>query len=33
MIKIFRYGEVSNSEIFSRGTVETDVSSIVSEII
>lgn len=33
MIKIFRYGEVSNSKIFSRGTVETDVSSIVSEII
>lgn len=33
MIKIFRYGEVSNSEIFSRGTVETDVSSIASEII
>ncbi len=33
MIKILKYGEVSNSEIFSRSTAATDVSSIVSEII
>ncbi len=33
MIKILKYGEVENSEIFARGTAATDVSSIVSEII
>ncbi len=33
MIKILKYGEVSNSEIFARGTADTDVSEIVSEII
>ncbi len=33
MIKILKYGEVENSEIFARGTAETDVSGIVSEII
>lgn len=33
MIKIYNYGEVPNSEIFARGTVETDVSQIVSDII
>ncbi|MBQ1183015.1 MAG: histidinol dehydrogenase [Clostridia bacterium] len=33
MIKILKYGEVSNSEIFARGTAATDVSGIVSEII
>ncbi len=33
MIKILKYGEVANSEIFNRGTAATDVSGIVSEII
>jgi histidinol dehydrogenase len=33
MIKILNYGEVSNDEIFARGTAATDVSGIVSEII
>ena len=33
MIKIYSYGEVPNSEIFARGTIETDVSAIVSKII
>ena len=33
MIKILKYGEVPNSEIFARGTAATDVSGIVSEII
>lgn len=33
MIKILKYGEVPNSEIFARGTAATDVSGIVTEII
>ena len=33
MIKILKYGEVSNNEIFARGTAATDVSGIVREII
>lgn len=33
MIKIMKYGEVDKNEIFARGTAETDVSGIVSEII
>ena len=33
MIKILKYGEVENSEIFARGTAATDVSGIVSGII
>ncbi len=33
MIKILKYGEVPNSEIFARGTASTDVSGIVSSII
>ena len=33
MIKILKYGEVPNSEIFARGTASTDVSGIVTEII
>lgn len=33
MIKILKYGEVDNSEIFARGTAATDVSGIVGEII
>lgn len=33
MIKILKYGEVPNSEIFARGTASADVSGIVSEII
>ena len=33
MIKIYRYGEVPNSEIFARTDVQADVSGIVSEII
>ena len=33
MIKILKYGEVNNSEIFARGTAATDVSGIVAEII
>ena len=33
MIKIFKYGEVKNEEIFARGTAATDVSDIVSDII
>ena len=33
MIKIYKYGEVKNEEIFARGTAVTDVSGIVSDII
>ncbi len=33
MIKILKYGEVPNSEIFARGTAATDVSGVVSDII
>lgn len=33
MIKIMKYGEVANSEIFARGSSAADVSGIVSEII
>ena len=33
MISILKYGEVSNDEIFTRGTAVTDVSDIVSDII
>lgn len=33
MIKIFKYGEVSNSEIFARDNIPTDVEGIVTEII
>ncbi len=33
MIKILKYGEVENSQIFARGTAATDVSGIVAEII
>lgn len=33
MIKIYKYGQVPNSEIFARSTAEADVSGIVSEII
>ena len=33
MIKILKYGEVPNSEIFARGTASADVSGIVSDII
>ena len=33
MISLLKYGEVSNSEIFARGTAATDVSSVVTEII
>lgn len=33
MIKIYKYGEVPNSQIFARSTAEDDVSGIVSEII
>lgn len=33
MIKIYKYGEVSNSEIFSRENISPDVEGIVSDII
>ena len=33
MIKIYKYGEVSNSEIFSRENITSDVEGIVSDII
>lgn len=33
MIKIYKYGEVADSEIFGRSTDSTDVSAIVSDII
>ena len=33
MIKIYKFGEVSNDEIFARGTAVTDVSDTVAEII
>ncbi len=33
MIKIYKYGEVSNDEIFSRDNISPDVEGIVSEII
>ncbi len=33
MISILKYGEVSNVEVFARGTAVTDVSAVVSDII
>ena len=33
MIRIYQYGEVASGEIFSRMNPETDVASVVSEII
>ena len=33
MIKIYKYGEVSNDEIFARGNIESSVEDIVSHII
>ena len=33
MIKILKYGEVENTDIFARGSVKTNVEGIVSEII
>ena len=33
MIKILKYGEVENKDIFARGCVKTNVEGIVSEII
>ncbi|MBQ9743834.1 MAG: histidinol dehydrogenase [Clostridia bacterium] len=33
MIKIYKYGEVSNDEIFFRGNIASNVESVVSEII
>lgn len=33
MIRILKYGEVENADIFARGTAATDVSEVVSEII
>lgn len=33
MIKILKYGEIDNAEIFNRGTAVTDVSAVVSDII
>ena len=33
MIKIYKYGEVSNSEIFARDNISPDVEGIVSGII
>ena len=33
MIKIYKYGEVADSEVFSRVVPEFDVTAIVSEII
>lgn len=33
MIKMMKYGEVLSSEIFARGTAETDVSDIVADIL
>ena len=33
MIKILKYGEVPNSEIFARGTAAADVSAVVSDIV
>ncbi len=33
MIKILKYGEVKNSEIFARTEPKTDVEGIVSDII
>ena len=33
MIKIYKYGEVSNSEIFARENIAHDVEGIVSDII
>ena len=33
MIKMMKYGEVPSSEIFARGTAETDVSDIVADIL
>ena len=33
MIKIYKYGEVSNSEIFSRENIASNVEGVVSEII
>ena len=33
MIKIYKYGEVSNEEIFFRGNIASNVENVVSEII
>ena len=33
MIKIYKYGEVSNSEIFARENISGGVEGVVSEII
>ncbi len=33
MIKIYKYGEVSNDEIFARGNIASDVEGVVAEII
>ena len=33
MIKMMKYGEVPSSEIFARGTAETDVSDVVADIL
>ena len=33
MIKIYKYGEVSNDEIFFRGNIASNVEGVVSEII
>ena len=33
MIKIYKYGEVANDEIFARGESNIDVSGVVSDII
>ena len=33
MIKIYKYGEVSNSEIFARGNIASGVEDVVSGII
>ena len=33
MIRIYKYGEVSNDEIFARAEVKVDVAGIVSDII
>ena len=33
MIKIYKYGEVANSEVFSRENISSNVEGVVSEII
>ena len=33
MIKIYKYGEVSNSEIFARDNIDSGVEGIVTDII